>query len=80
MAFSVIVGVSKGGCWISSIGKPSNSSSSQYSKLVGFGESERIGSGFGFGSGWVGSSSGSGSGSETVRGGEWRKVVVVVVV
>ena len=78
MAFSVIVGVSEGGCWISSIGKPSNSSSSQYSKLVGFGESERIGSGFGFGSGWVGSS--SGSGSETVRGGEWRKVVVVVVV
>lgn len=78
MAFSVIVGVSEGGCWISSIGKPSNSSSSQYSKLVGFGESEGIGSGFGFGSGWVGSS--SGSGSETVRGGEWRKVVVVVVV
>lgn len=73
MAFSVIVGFSKGGCWISSIGKPSNSSSSQYSKLVGFGESEGIGSGFGFGSGWVGS--GSGSGSERVREGEWRKVV-----
>ena len=44
MAFSVVVGVSKGGCWISSIGKPSNSSLSQYSKLVGFGESEGIGS------------------------------------
>ena len=80
MAFSVIVGVSEGGCWISSIGKPSNSSSSQYSKLVGFGDSEGIGSGFGFGSGWVGSGSESGSGSERVRGGEWRKVVVVVVV
>ena len=69
MAFSVIIGVSGGVCSIT--GRPSNSSSSQYSKLGGERELG-VGVGFGIGSGgvvWVG------SGSEWVRGGDRREPV-----